>query len=335
MGIRVSDLSLRGADDGRIESVAIAHFLTAGILVRDGRRWQIKDNQIDDIGCHTSQPCPRLPGKDADTHVKGRRTVGYGVMMTSVGASDAVIEGNRISSVTKIGIEAYSNLAKLGSMKRVRGIKILGNRVSGAVSAGITSNGGVSIDIVGNEVWDSGGPGLLGNGGAGISCGGPSEKILIADNVIHDTDGAGLRVGCQGDDVTIRGNRVAKACRRDLIEQAAIQIVGRKGRGRGIVVDGNVVDADLESCMYGMLFVNWEDVRIRGGNIQGGLRTAVYFGGSQGIRLSDIEASAAVADAPALWIRPDVSDMTIARDVRIARDAIKDIGASNLVFEGR
>lgn len=115
VGIRVSDLSRIESDSGRVKSVTIAHFLTAGILIRDGKGWQIRRNEISDIGCHTDRPCPLMPGKDADVYLKGRRTVGYGVMLNSVGASGAVVEENRIAGVTKIGIEAFTNRSKLGS----------------------------------------------------------------------------------------------------------------------------------------------------------------------------------------------------------------------------
>lgn len=71
VGIRVSDLSRAPSDAGRIESLEVIHFLTAGILIRDGREWQIRNNHIEDIGCHTSQPCPRMPGKDANPYVLG------------------------------------------------------------------------------------------------------------------------------------------------------------------------------------------------------------------------------------------------------------------------
>jgi hypothetical protein len=331
VGIRVSDLSRRGSDAGRIESVAIAHFLTAGILVRDGRNWQIRDNRVDDIGCHTSQPCPLMPGADADPHVKGRRTVGYGIMLNGVSASGALVESNRVSNVSKIGIEAFSSGATPGSKDRIRDARLIKNRVSGAVSVGITSNGGVGIEIIGNEVWDSGGPGLIGNGGAGISCGGPSEKILIADNVVYDTDGSGLRIGCKGNDVTVRGNRVEAACRRNLVEQGAIQIVGRKGRGRGIVIENNVVDGAVDRCTYALLLVQWDDVQLLGGRYEGGSRSAIYVGDSKGVRVADLEASA--LNGPSVWIRPDVTDITIAADVRIDRAAIRDTGATDLVFE--
>ena len=335
VGIRVSNPSLMASDSGRVESVAIMHFLTSGILVRDGKGWQIKNNRINDIGCHTKQPCPRMPGKDADRYVKGRRTIGYGVMLSGSGASGAVVENNRVSDVTKIGIEAYTKISKLGSNDRIRDIKILRNRVSGALGAGITSNGGVGIDIIGNEVWDSGGTGVLGNAANGISCGGASERIVVAGNYVHDTDGAGIRMSCRGNDVTLRDNRVERPCRLRLVEQGAIHIVGSReaGRSHGLVVEKNRVDASVGQCVAAIFLVRWRDIRVMGGVYRGGSLATLFFADASRIRLEGLEASS--ADAPSLWVRSDVTDMIVAADVRISRDAIKDEGASDFVIESR
>lgn len=332
VGIRVSDLSRKESDSGRVESVAISHFLTAGILIRDGKGWRVSNNDISDIGCHTDQPCLRLLGQDVNRYVKGRRTVGYGVMLNSSGASGAVVEGNRVADITKIGIEAFTNNNKLGSNDRVRDIQILRNRVSGALGAGITSNGGVGIEIIGNEVWDSGGEGITGNMGAGISCGGASERIVVARNYVHDTDGSGLRISCQGDDVIVRDNRVERPCRRSLVEQGAIQIVGRKeGGSRGLVVEGNHVDASVGQCVYALFLFRWHDVRVTGGVYRGGSRAALFLADASRIRLEGLEASA--LDVPSLFVRSDVKKITVAADVQIDREAIRNEGASQFVIE--
>lgn len=334
VGIRVSDLSPIGSDSGRVESVAIAHFLTAGILIRDGKGWQIRHNEISDIGCHTDRPCPLMPGKDADVYLKGRRTVGYGVMLNSVGASGAVVEENRIAGVTKIGIEAFTNNSRLGSKDRVRDIQILRNRVSGALSAGITSNGGVGIDIIGNEVWDSGGTGVMGNSAVGISCSGASERIVVDGNYIHDTDGSGILIYCQGDEVTVRNNRVEQPCRLSLVEPAAVQIVGRReGGSRGLVVEENRVDASVGQCAYALLLVRWRDILVSGGVYRGGSRATLFLSDTNTVRIEGLEAVAAAV--PSLRVGSRVKDMIIAADVRIARGAIKGEGAGRLVFESR
>ncbi len=334
VGIRVSNPSLTPSDDGRIESVSIGHFLTAGILIRDGRRWHIKNNHIEDIGCHTSQPCPRMPGKDANRYVKGRRTTAFGVILTSVGASGAIVEGNRIANITKIGIEAYTNYGKLGSSDRVRDVQILRNRVSGAVNVGITSNGGVGIDIIGNEVWDTGGMGLTGNGGAGISCGGASERIVIAENIVHDTDGAGIRANCQGDDVTIRDNRIGRACRRKLVEQGALHIVGRKeGRSRGLVVEGNQVDVREGECAYGLFLGRWRDIRLAGGAYHGGSRAVLYVADASQIRIEGLEATS--PGVPSLLVGSNVQSMTVAADMRISQPTIRKDGSRGFVLDRR
>lgn len=332
VGIRVSDPSLTPSDSGRIESVTIKHFLTAGILVRDGRNWKIRNNHVEDIGCHTSQPCPRMPGEDVNANFKGRRTNAFGVMLNSVGASGAVVEGNRVAKVTKIGIETYTNLSRLGSDKRVRDVRINDNRVSGALAAGITSNGGVGIQITRNEVWDTGGEGLIGNGGAGISCGGPSERIVIAENIVHDTDGAGIRANCQGDELIIRNNRVDRPCRKQAVEQGAIQVIGRKGdKSSGLLVEGNRVVTGVGRCAYALSVLRWRDIQVSGGEYHGGSRAAVFLGSVMRVRLGGLAVS--VPGKPLLWVRRDVSSVSVTADAGIEPSDIKDEGATGIVFE--
>ena len=252
----------------------------------------------------------------------------------SPASSGAIVEGNRVANVTKIGIETFTNLAKLGSHERVRDVRIRGNRVSGALGAGITSNGGVGIEILDNEVWGTGGPGVMGNGGAGISCGGPSERILIADNRVHDTGGAGIRANCQGDDVTIRGNRIERACQDRLVEQGALHLVGRnEGKSRGLVIEGNQVFVGAGECTYGFSLVFWRDVRMVGGAFLGGRRAALYITNATDLRLEGVNVSS--LHAPPLWVLSKVENITVAADVKMNRRSIKNDGARNFVIEKR
>ena len=263
----------------RVESLEVVHFLTAGILIRDGREWQIRNNRIEDIGCHTSQPCPRMPGKDANPYVLGRRTIGYGVMLTSPASSGAIVEGNRVANVTKIGIETFTNLAKLGSHERVRDVRIRGNRVSGAL-------------------------------------------------------GAGIRANCQGDDVTIRGNRIERACQDRLVEQGALHLVGRnEGKSRGLVIEGNQVFVGAGECTYGFSLVFWRDVRMVGGAFLGGRRAALYIRNATDLRLEGVNVSS--LHAPPLWVLSNVENITVAADVKMNRRSIKNDGARNFVIEKR
>ncbi len=253
-------------------------------------------------------------------------------MLTSPASSGAIVEGNRVADVTKIGIETFTNLAKLGSHERVRDVRIRVNRVSGALGAGITSNGGVGIEILDNEVWGTGGPGEMGNGGAGISCGGPSERILIADNGVHDTGGAGIRANCQGGDVTIRGNRIEGACQDRLVEQGALHLVGRKeGKSRGLVIEGNQVFVGAGECTYGFSLVYWRDVRMVGGAFLGGRRAALYIRNATDLRLEGVNVSS--LHAPPLWVLSNVENITVAADVKMNRWSIKNDGARNFVIE--
>ena len=333
VGIRVSNPALVPSPLGYIESLDIGNFLTAGIWVRDGSNWTISGNRVHDVGCDADRPCPLLPGGDADPYVKGRRTVGYGIVVVGAGARGAVIEGNTISRVSKIGIEAFTPGSALGSDDRVRDVRIFRNRVNGALSAGIVANGGVGIRIEGNEVWDSGGTGVRGQGASGINCGGASDRVVIARNYIHDTDGSGIRIGCSGDLMEIVGNQIERPCRRQLAVQGALHLIGGGKGARRLMVMGNFVDATRKGCAYSLFAARWQDVTISEGTYRGGTRAVFFVADILKVRVQgrlDLSRSGKVP----LWVRSDVREVRIGTDTGLHGSDVRVGAATRLIYEG-
>lgn len=286
VGIFVVNSGLRSSPGGLVQRVEIRGFLSAGVRIRNGRNWTIRDSWIHDIGCHPSVPCPHRTD-EGKGYVEGRKVQGYGVQLINHGASGARIATNLIERVSKIGVEAYTPRGDEPIDRWISDVLIEGNRVRGAVSGGIVVNRGRGIRIVGNEVGGSGGAGIRGWAGTGVACGSDSFDVRIEGNEIVGADGPGIRVACRGGRVRIAANRVTRACLAGLGSFGGIHVAPRTGRPQTLLLIDNRVEGG--SCTWALAVRRWRDVVVAGGRYAGGRVSSADVRRSTGVRLRNVE----------------------------------------------
>lgn len=313
MGIRVANPVAADSGPGIIERVEIKNMLTAGISISGGSGWIVRHSKIHDNGCSTRFPCPSLRAIDlgAPLHDPTWQSVGYGII---VEASDTTAHDNEIWNINKIGIEAYDSVLVPYS-ELMSGFHFHHNYVH-HVGSGIGSNGGRGGWIESNTVTFS--------GAYGVFCGGQAGDIVFDDNLISDSNLAGLWVSCWGPNIQVTYNRIGNNCwaipggSSGLLIDAGTQF----GGGNGIRIRDNFVDERF--CRSASDISYHDDVQISGNVFQGGsaLGTVVLHDVTN-IVMSNTYIDGENRVPAGIFLLPNVDGLTVRSDVRITGYTLK------------
>jgi hypothetical protein len=307
-------------DDGIIRRVEIKDFLFKGVEIVDVADWTIEDNYIHGIGCHViechdqhgttvctgDEPCgPGWPDTVPDLFGSpNRKTDGYGIVVNTR-STDVTVENNEIEHMTKVAIATFgSDAPPCDDPVNPPPLRtsILDNTVSYS-QAGILLNGccdSIVEDNVASHMIATGGE--ESNRGYGFGCTDGGSGSRWRRNLSEYNQGAGYWIGCASGDIIFEDNEANNNCQTTEHATADFHFAAKieeDDNEEPIPVEGlafvNNTSTSSNLCTYGLQIVNYDDVCVMGGSIEGSgvWDTAVRLSRIDGLNMDELELGGA------------------------------------------
>jgi hypothetical protein len=308
-GLEVSNPWAADSGPGIIERIEVRNMLNAGIGIRGGTRWIVRDSIIHDNGCSDRFPCPNLAIIDPRAALGDAKwqSIGYGIVIES---SDNAVYENQVWNINKIGIEAYEDPAGVpqGSAP-ISGFHFHHNHVHHC-GGGIGSNG-VSGGLIESNV-------VRYSGAHGVFCGASAGDLVFNDNWISDNDYFGLWVSCWGANITVTNNQIGNNCRKLPGGGSGLQVDARtlSEDANGITIQDNFVSEPY--CQSASLIAHWNDVEISGNEFRGGNALGtLFFQDVTNVLMGDTRIDGENGVPAAIFLLSSVDRLTVGGDVRM------------------